>query len=167
LDRDGTINVKLPEGQYVTDPAQLELLPGAAEAIRALNEANVPVVVVTNQRGIALGRMSEDDLDAVHAHLTHLLAAEQASIDGVFHCPHDKGMCECRKPGTLLLRNAQTHLGLATLHDSVMIGDSPSDVEAGRRVGARTVLLAAEDAGPRDDDVEVAVSLLEAVSRVL
>ena len=140
LDRDGTINVKAPEGDYVDDPARLELLPGAAAAIRRLNDARIPVLVVTNQRGIALGRMTEDDLARVHARLDALLGAEGARIDAYYHCPHDRGTCDCRKPGTALLERAAAEHGL-DLTSALVIGDAESDVEAGRRVGARTVLL--------------------------
>jgi D-glycero-D-manno-heptose 1,7-bisphosphate phosphatase len=165
LDRDGTINVKAPEGEYITRPEELQLLPGAGEGVRMLNRAGVPVVVITNQRGIALGRMDEADLTAVHLRLGDLLGQHEARIDGIFYCPHDKGVCECRKPGTLLLRRARSSLGLTTLRYSVMIGDSPSDVEAGRRAGARTVLL-----GPRENEArpsDVAPTLLDAVRRQL
>ncbi|MGO9901853.1 MAG: D-glycero-alpha-D-manno-heptose-1,7-bisphosphate 7-phosphatase [Solirubrobacteraceae bacterium] len=162
LDRDGTINVKAPEGEYITRPEQLQMLPGAAEGIRILNRAGVPVVVITNQRGVALGRMDETDLMAVHERLRQLLWDHDAWVDGIFHCPHDEGMCACRKPGTLLLRRARAFLRLTTLRDSVMIGDSFIDVEAGRRAGARTVLLGAHVAGPQ---VDVAPTLLDAVRR--
>jgi D-glycero-D-manno-heptose 1,7-bisphosphate phosphatase len=155
LDRDGTINVKAPDGDYIAHPAELVLLPGAGEAIRALNDAGIPVVVVTNQRGIALGRMTEADLAAVHRRLAELLAANGARLDAVFHCPHHAGTCACRKPGTLLLERAREHLGLVTLGNSIMIGDSDTDVLAGRAAGARTVRLGDE------------LSLLGAVRRVL
>ena len=117
-------------------------MPGAAAGIGLLNRAGVPVIVITNQRGIALGRMDEADLAAVHSRLHAAAVAITArAVDGIFHCPHEKGACDCRKPGTLMLRRAQQSLGLATLRHTVMIGDSSSDVEAGRRAGARTVLL--------------------------
>jgi D-glycero-D-manno-heptose 1,7-bisphosphate phosphatase len=159
LDRDGTINAKAPEGDYITRPEQLQLLPGAAEGIRILNRAGVPVVVITNQRGIALGRMDEAALTGVHSHLRALLLDHDASVDAIFYCPHDKGVCDCRKPGTLLLRRAQAFLGLTTLRHCIMIGDSSSDVEAGRRAGARTVLLGCRGA--------TAPTLLHAVRREL
>jgi D-glycero-D-manno-heptose 1,7-bisphosphate phosphatase len=165
LDRDGTINVKAAEGDYITRPEQLELLAGAAEGIGMLNRAGVPVVVITNQRGIALGRMDEADLESVHARLREMLREHGASLDSILYCPHDKGVCACRKPGTLLFREAQSRLGLATLRHTVMIGDSASDVEAGRRAGTRTVLLnPVEDAPERPD---VAPTLLRAVQRAL
>ncbi|HEX8123138.1 MAG TPA: HAD family hydrolase [Solirubrobacteraceae bacterium] len=140
LDRDGTINVKAPEGQYVERPEQVVLLPGAAEGIAALNAAEVPVFVVTNQRGIALGRMTEEDLARVHERLSALLAEEGAHVDAFYWCPHGRGECDCRKPGAAMLEQAAREHGIDPA-SGVMIGDSESDVEAGRRVGARTVLL--------------------------
>lgn len=167
LDRDGTINVKAPEGEYVTAPDGLELLPGAAGAIRALNHAGIPVAVVTNQRGIARGLMSERDLDAVHVRLRALLALEGARVDVVLHCPHERGACACRKPGTAMLERARRHFGLASLEGAVMIGDADSDVLAGHAAGARTVLLR-EASAPRPAAAdEVAVSLAAAVERLL
>jgi D-glycero-D-manno-heptose 1,7-bisphosphate phosphatase len=166
LDRDGTINVKAAEGEYIVRPDQIELLSGAAEAIRLLNRAGVPVVVVTNQRGIARGRMTEADLAAVHSRLQELLASEQAHVDELFYCPHEKGACDCRKPEPEMLRRAQTSLGLSSLRDSFMIGDSLTDVEAGARAGARTILIAA-DGAIADGDCWRAPSLLAAVKSIL
>jgi len=166
LDRDGTVNVKAPDGRYVTNAADLRLLPGAAQAIRALNDAGVPVAIVTNQRGIALGCIDETDLEAVHMRLRELLSEERAHVDGIFHCPHEKGVCRCRKPGTMLLRRAQAHFGLATLRRSVMIGDSRSDVVAGWRAGARSILLTPVGV-TSPNGTESASSLLEAVHRIL
>lgn len=165
LDRDGTINVKAPEGDYITRPDQLQLMPGAADGIRMLNRAGVSAVVITNQRGVALGRMDETDLTAVHARMRELLFDQDASVDAIFYCPHDEGVCACRKPGTLLLRRAQAFLGLATMRYTIMIGDSSSDVEAGRRVGARTVLL--DPCAASTQRLDVAPTLLHAVRREL
>ncbi len=145
LDRDGTINVKAPDGVYVERPDELRLLPGAAEAVRELNERGLPVIVVTNQRGIARGRMTEDDLAAVHAGLDALLAPAGARVDAYYHCPHEGG-CECRKPGTAMFAWAARDHGVDPAR-SFMVGDVESDVEAGRRVGARTVLLRADGRG--------------------
>lgn len=143
LDRDGTLNRKAPEGEYVTTPGALELLPGAAVAVRRLNDAGVPVAVVTNQRCIALGRLSEDGLTAIHAALAELLeTVAGARIDVFCHCPHERAACACRKPQPGLLRRAAAALDVPP-SDTVMIGDAASDVEAGRRFGARTVQLTA------------------------
>ena len=155
LDRDGTINVKLPEDEYVERPEELVLLPGAAEAIARLNAAGVPVAVVTNQRGIARGRMTERDLAAVHEHLDALLAEHGARVDRYEHCPHDRGECACRKPGTEMLVRAARALGRDPAA-GVMIGDAESDVEAGRAVGAATYRIGGEVS-----------SLAEAVDAVL
>ena len=92
IDRDGTINVKAPEGEYVTAPEQFAFLPDAERAIRLLAEAGWRVIVVSNQRGIALGRITAADVEAVNARMAHL------PIDGIFVCPHDRGECDCRKP---------------------------------------------------------------------
>jgi D-glycero-D-manno-heptose 1,7-bisphosphate phosphatase len=132
LDRDGTINEKAPEGEYVTDPDQFRFLPGAEEAVRLLDAAGWRVVVVSNQRGVALGRMTLADVDAVNARLSHL------PIAGVYTCPHDRGVCDCRKPGTGLFEQARRELGGITFADAVVIGDAPSDIEAGKAIGART-----------------------------
>jgi D-glycero-D-manno-heptose 1,7-bisphosphate phosphatase len=166
LDRDGTINFKASEGEYVTTPDELELLPGAGSAIRRLNAAGIPVAVITNQRGIALGRMTEADLAAVHSRLADLLAAERARVDAIFHCPHDKGRCDCRKPGTAMLGWARERFGLNSLRETVVIGDAVSDVQAGRAAGARTVLLTAA-AGNTTDADSVATSLAAAVDLIL
>jgi D-glycero-D-manno-heptose 1,7-bisphosphate phosphatase len=140
LDRDGTLNRKPPDGEYVTAPEQLELLPGAAAAVRALNAARIAVAVVTNQRGIALGRLAPDGLEAVHDRLRERLAEAGAHIDAIYHCPHLAGTCQCRKPGPGMLAAAARDLA-ARPEEAVMIGDADSDVEAGRRFGARTVQL--------------------------
>ncbi len=142
LDRDGTINEKPPEGEYVTSPRELRLLPGAAQAIRRLNDADVKAIVVTNQRGIALGRMSEADLNDVHAELTaQLQRAAGARIDAIFHCPHDKGTCECRKPAPGMFRQAVEQFPWIDLSGSVVIGDRESDTQAGRALGMNAIQL--------------------------
>ena len=163
LDRDGTINVEPPLGEYVTAAEQLELLPDAAKAIRLLNDARVWTAVATNQRGIALGEMTERDLRAVHARLSDELARHGARLDAIYHCPHEQGACSCRKPRPgLLLRAQREHPGL-DFASTAIVGDKDSDVEAGRRVGAGTVLLDRDRAnGDRGAD-HVVGTLLEAV----
>jgi D-glycero-D-manno-heptose 1,7-bisphosphate phosphatase len=153
LDRDGTINIKAPEGDYITEPDRLTLLPGAAHAIRRLNDAGALVIVVTNQRGIALGRMTEADLGGVHARLRSTLQETSgARLDAIFHCPHDAGQCLCRKPAPGLIYQARTWRPEIDLKQSIIIGDSRTDTAAGERAGLSTILLG-EDAG----DLEAAV----------
>jgi D-glycero-D-manno-heptose 1,7-bisphosphate phosphatase len=145
LDRDGTINAKAPEGDYIKRPEEVSLLPGAAEAVRRLNDAGVTAIVVTNQRGIALGRMTERDLEEVNAELSRQLeAVAGARIDAFFHCPHDVGECDCRKPETGMFRQALERFPWIELTSSVIVGDSDSDVEAGRALQMATVRLGAD-----------------------
>ena len=132
LDRDGTINVKAPEGEYVASPAEFEFLPGVERAIRLLAENGWRVIVVSNQRGVALGRMSTADVEAVNARMAHL------PVDGIFVCPHDRGVCDCRKPRTGLFLQAQERFPGIDFERSVMIGDADSDMAAGDAIGART-----------------------------
>jgi D-glycero-D-manno-heptose 1,7-bisphosphate phosphatase len=141
LDRDGTITRKPTEGSYVLAPEQLQLLPGAGDAIRRLNQAGWRVVVVTNQRGIARGLMSEEDLASVHERLRALLEETGATIDRIYHCPHEAGTCECRKPGTGLLETARREDPEMSFERAVLIGDSQIDIDAGRAAGIRTVAI--------------------------
>jgi D-glycero-D-manno-heptose 1,7-bisphosphate phosphatase len=145
LDRDGTVNESPPEGEYLTAPDAVRLIPGAAQAIRELNEHPARVVVVTNQRGIALGQMSEGDLRSVHERIATELAAEGASVDGFVHCPHHAGACECRKPGTGMFERAAKEIEGVEIAGGAMVGDSAIDVEAGRRLGLTTVRLGGSD----------------------
>ncbi|OBH26901.1 histidinol phosphate phosphatase [Mycobacterium sp. E1715] len=140
LDRDGTINVKAADGEYVRSPEELVLLPGAARAVAALNAAGLRTVLVTNQRWLSEPAAEAARFAAVQDRLEHLLADEGARLDAEYHCPHAAASCDCRKPGAgMLLRAAREH-GFA-LAESVMIGDSETDVLAGRAAGAATVLL--------------------------
>lgn len=166
LDRDGTINESPPEGDYLADPDEVRLLPGAAEAIRALNQHPAKVVVVTNQRGIALGRMSEDDLAAVNARLEAELEAASARLDAIFHCPHHADSCDCRKPGPGMFERAAAEVEGVAIEGAAMVGDSPLDVEAGRRLGITTVRLGAASAADPQADHDAA-DLLAAVRWLL
>jgi D-glycero-D-manno-heptose 1,7-bisphosphate phosphatase len=145
LDRDGTVN---EEVGYIRELERLVLIPGAAEAIRALNQMGVPVVLVTNQSGVARGYYPESWLDALHGRLAELLAEQGARLDGVYYCPHlPEGdvaeysiECQCRKPEIAMLERAATDLKL-DLSRSFMIGDKATDVDAGLRAGCQTILL--------------------------
>lgn len=165
LDRDGTLNVKAPEGAYVTRPADLRLLPGAAEAVRRLNEAGVFVVLVTNQRGIARGLFTEADYAAVTERLVEALGESGAVLDAIYVCPHENGACECRKPQPgMLLQAAREHPAI-DLARAVMVGDSEADVAAGAAAGTATVRIA-ESPEPSAADLVVA-DLPAAVSWIL
>jgi D-glycero-D-manno-heptose 1,7-bisphosphate phosphatase len=138
LDRDGTINV---EREYLSDPSQLELLPGAALGILTLNELGCRVAVVTNQSGIGRGYYTEHDYQRVTARLGSILAAEGARVDAVFHCPHHPSeSCDCRKPRPGMAIAAAEALA-AGLEGAFVVGDKLIDLELGRAVGARTILV--------------------------
>lgn len=143
LDRDGTLNVRI-EGGYVTRPDELELLPGAAAGVGRLAALGCPVVVVTNQRGVARGLLSRTDLKAVHARLAQDLAAADGRVDAVAVCPHDEGECSCRKPRDGLFREALARAPWADPRRCLMIGDMPSDLEPARGLGMRTERVGAD-----------------------
>lgn len=162
LDRDGTINESPPEGEYLTSADEVRLLPGAGEAIRLLNQHPARVVVVTNQRGIALGKMTEADLAAVNERLEAELAACGARLDGILHCPHQAGSCDCRKPGTAMFERARRELEGVEIAGGAMVGDTAKDVAAGQALGLITVRIGEPPRGEPLPD-RIAPSLLEAV----
>ena len=140
LDRDGTL---IEDRHYLGDPAGVRLLPGAADALRRLNTAGVPAVVVTNQSGIARGHFTEADYQATVRRLDQLLGQEGARADAHYHCPHlpeISGPCDCRKPGPLLYELAARDLVL-DLARSWWVGDRLRDLEAAGRFGARGILV--------------------------
>jgi D-glycero-D-manno-heptose 1,7-bisphosphate phosphatase len=141
LDRDGVINDKMPEGRYVTSWAEFHLLPGVAEAIAKLNRAGFRVVVVSNQRGISLGLYTAADVLSIHSALQNLLSSHGAHVDGFYFCPHGRGECNCRKPLPGLFEQAVAEFPEITAATSVMIGDSKSDMEFGRRLGMTVVFI--------------------------
>ena len=141
LDRDGVLNEKMPEGRYVTSWEEFHVLPGVAEAVARLNRAGLRVLVVSNQRGIALGLCTAADLEAMHAAFQRLLNSHGAHIDAFFVCPHDLGQCNCRKPLPGLFEQAAARFPDISAAASAMIGDSIVDVEFGRRLGMTTILI--------------------------
>lgn len=151
LDRDGTL---IRDEHYLADPDRIVLIPGAAAAVRRLNEAAIPVVVVTNQSGIARGLVTEAQYEATRARLDALLAAEGARIDASYHCPHhpDFGSpCECRKPGRLLYERAAAEHGLR-LAASLYAGDRWRDVAPALTLGGTGVLVPSHNTPAADLD---------------
>ncbi len=145
LDRDGVV---IEDVHYLNAPEQVRLIPGSAEAIAALNRAGWPVVIVTNQSGVARGVIPFGALAGVHQHLMELLRGYGARVDGVYFCPHHPAgeleefrvECACRKPQPGLLLQAASALG-PDLNGSWMVGDRLSDLEAGAAAGCRTILV--------------------------
>lgn len=140
LDRDGTINVEV---NYLHRIDDLEFIPGTIEAIRHLNRAGLPIVVVTNQAGIARGRYPVAAVEMLHKHIQMLLLDQGAHVDAFFFCPHHPdftGPCACRKPAPGMLLTAAKHYHI-DLRQSWLIGDAAGDIGAGQAVGCRTVLV--------------------------
>ena len=145
LDRDGTINEQVG---YLNHLDRFWLLPGAAQAIRRLNEAGLIVVVMTNQSGVARGYYPESLVETVHRKMEAELAQGGARLDGVYYCPHHpqaeipeyKQDCPCRKPKPGMILQAAADLGLDPAR-SFVVGDQLKDIETGRAVNARTVLV--------------------------
>ncbi len=138
LDRDGTI---IRDKVYLNDPAGVEFFPGAAETLAEFHRAGFLLVVVTNQSGIARGLVTEENLKAIHEKMQSLLKVHGVAIDAFYHSPHaadsDHPMRK-PNPGMLILAAQEHRISLA---ESFMIGDKPLDVEAGQRVGAKSILL--------------------------
>jgi D-glycero-D-manno-heptose 1,7-bisphosphate phosphatase len=174
LDRDGVLNRKMPEGAYVTNWEQFAWLPGALEAIVQMHRLGWTLILVTNQRGVALGRMSLEDLDHIHQSMQADLAAHGARLDAIFYCPHDHHQCNCRKPGTGLFEQAMKAFPEIEPGNSVVIGDSMSDIQAGRTLGMRTIFIDGDRATQKPGSQQaanlahaVAGSLQEAVTMLL
>jgi len=141
LDRDGVINQKLPEGRYVSSASEFVPLPGVPEAIARLNRAGLRVIVISNQRGIALGLYTAADVLDLHDAFQVMLEMYGAHVDAFYFCPHDKAQCNCRKPLPGLFDQARAEFPAITAHASVVLGDSWSDIEFGRRLGMLTVFI--------------------------
>jgi D-glycero-D-manno-heptose 1,7-bisphosphate phosphatase len=145
LDRDGTLN---EEVGYVRTPEDLQLVPGAAAAVRRLNDRGITVCVISNQSGVARGFLTEADLTGIHAKLTDELRREGARADRIYYCPHHPAAgiapfnveCDCRKPAPGMLLRAGQELGI-DLSRSFVVGDSVVDMQAGLAVGATTILV--------------------------
>ena len=165
VDRDGTL-IQPPAGgrRYIEAPDEVELEPSAGAAVRLLNDRGIPVVVVTNQRAVALGIVSEVTLARIHQRVDGLLAAEGAHIDEWLTCPHDVDQCDCRKPQPGLVRRALERYAVSGA-DACMIGDAETDALAGASMG----LLCIRMGTPVDGSVAQgwAGSLLEAVRLAL
>jgi len=166
LDRDGVLNQKPSRGKYITRMEELALLPGVEDAIAALNRSGRKVVVLTNQRGIALGLYTQAELDRIHAHLQAQLAVRGGHLDAIYVCPHDAGQCDCRKPLTGLFEQAFRDFPEATPQRSIMVGDSLRDIEAGLRVGMVTAMILSDDGEPTAED-DRAAALAQVSARSL
>jgi D-glycero-D-manno-heptose 1,7-bisphosphate phosphatase len=173
LDRDGTIGEEMG---YVNHIDRFQIFPFASEAIRQLNQAEIPVIVVTNQSGIARNIFPESLVYEVHKKMVAQLAAGGAWIDAIYFCPHkSEDACECRKPNPGLLQQAAREHGL-DLHASWVVGDRYADLEMAHAAGARGTLVMTgygrgeyelhRDTWPRQPDA-LAGNLSDAVRQIL
>ncbi|TVL95799.1 MAG: D,D-heptose 1,7-bisphosphate phosphatase [Candidatus Kuenenia stuttgartiensis] len=145
LDRDGTIVVHTP---YLSSPEQLKLLPHAVEGIRLFKDHDYLIIVVTNQSGVARGYFDEESLIQIHEKLKKILIREKAEVDAFYYCPHHaEGVveqyrvhCDCRKPQPKMLFDAAQQYNI-DLSQSIMIGDSPVDILAGKEAGCKSALI--------------------------
>ncbi len=173
LDRDGTI---IRDTHYLSRPEHVELLPGAAQSIQRLNEAALPVILVTNQSGIGRGYFTTDDFLLVQSRVEELLEETGGRIDGVYMCPHrpdaaGNRACECRKPGTALFLRAIADHGIdpalswfigdrwRDVHPSILLGGKGILVPTPETPGAEIILAQAE--------ATVANSLEHAVNKII
>jgi D-glycero-D-manno-heptose 1,7-bisphosphate phosphatase len=151
LDRDGVINRKAPVGGYIPKWDDIQFLPEVFASVSALCRVGFKVIVVTNQRGVALGKIRLVDLKDIHARMKARFAHHGAVLADIYFCPHDiSEHCLCRKPKPgMLLRAAQDHaLDLSTCW---LIGDAASDIEAGKSVGCRTVRISPSGSTRRNE----------------
>jgi D-glycero-D-manno-heptose 1,7-bisphosphate phosphatase len=145
FDRDGTLNEDVG---YLQTPEEFRLLPGAAEAVRMLNDRRILACVISNQSGVARGFFTEADLAGIHDRMNSVLAAEGAHLDRIYYCPHHptEGRppynieCTCRKPGPGMLDRAAEELGIS-LPRSFVVGDKALDIQAGKAAGTHSVLV--------------------------
>lgn len=151
LDRDGTLIV---DRHYIKDPAQVELVPHAADAVRRFNQAGIAVIVVSNQSGIARGLLTEAEYAAVRDRVDALLSAAGAFVAGHYHCPHHPdftGPCACRKPGVELFEQAVAAHALDA-SASYFVGDKLRDVSPATAFGGRGILVPSTDTAAGDID---------------
>lgn len=172
LDRDGTVIV---DKHYLKDPAQLTLVPHAANAVRRFNYSLVPVIIVSNQSGIARGLLTEEDYRAQRARLDDLLLERGAYVDDHYHCPHHPditGPCECRKPGIGMFEQAIVEHQIDAA-SSFFIGDSLRDLLPAKAYGAKGYLVPSPETSPEDvqaaitEGFELATSLSDAAAKAL
>lgn len=146
LDRDGVINEVLTNRvKFVNKPRDFYFLPGVPEAIQALNGRFDFIFVVTNQGGVGLGYMKESQLVKIHEHMVKELKKAGAIIHDVAFCAHKpKAGCECRKPGSKMILDLAKKYDIR-LEKSYMVGDTDTDIMAGKRAGTKTVFLGESD----------------------
>jgi histidinol-phosphate phosphatase family protein len=146
LDRDGTL---IQEQDYLKDPDRVILIPGAAEGLRLLSGQRLILCVVSNQAGIARGKITESQLESVHDRYVSLFAEQGVTFDAIEYCPHHpegsidryRQECDCRKPATGMAERILSRFSVPPSWSRWVVGDKMIDIEMGKRLGARTVLV--------------------------
>ena len=162
LDRDGTL---IKDLNYAADHEQVVLLPGAAEALRTMQELGFKLIVISNQSGVGRGMISPEEAAAVHSKFVRLMRQSGVALDGVYYCPHAPSAgCDCRKPlpGLVLLAAKEHGIDLTR---SLFVGDKQTDVETGANAGMRSLLLASRGTDGAPDWNEVLRHLARASGR--
>ena len=171
LDRDGVINVDLMT--YVTSPQEFEPIKGSLEAIARLNEKGFKIAIATNQACIEKGIITDNELDSIHNYMIELLKPLGGSVDYIAYCPHaPETNCDCRKPKTGLLKNAEKKHGIS-LKDCYFVGDKLSDIECALAHGCKPILVetgygtrSIAERGSREDLI-IVKNLREAVKKII
>jgi D-glycero-D-manno-heptose 1,7-bisphosphate phosphatase len=167
FDRDGIVN-RSPGPGYVEHWQDFHLLPEFITTLGIITRLGYKAVIITNQRGVALGRMTLADVDDIHRRLREVLKTQhQLDLLDILYCPHDRNACDCRKPKPgMLLEAARRHQ--IDLARSWMIGDSAKDVEAGRAAGCRTILVGdATPTTPPDHHLPDMATLSSSIAKIL
>lgn len=138
IDRDGTINVNV---EYLDNPEDFQMYHGVGEGIKKLRDNGFKIIVITNQSGISRGFFTEETLDKIHKRMEKELLDKGVKIDGIYYCPHHQDeKCNCRKPNTALFKKALKEHDIDP-NQSYVIGDRMLDVEAGHKIGSKTILV--------------------------
>lgn len=138
IDRDGTINVNYG---YIDSPDDFKIYPGVMNGIKLLKENGYKIIVVTNQSGIGRGYFGKEKLDKIHRKMDNELLKNGTAVDAIYYCPHHPDdNCNCRKPKTGLFEKAVKDLDI-NITESFIIGDRMLDMEAGYKIGCKTVLV--------------------------
>lgn len=164
LDRDGVINKCATSHNYIREWKDFIFIPGVEKAISQLNKANYEVFIVTNQRGVARGVMTIEDLEDIHEKIKEHLKHYDAYITDIFVCTHSLDECDCRKPKIGMFQQAESKYSYSKA-GSFMVGDSLTDIEAGKSYGISTILINDNSYGSHAD--YVCKNLLEAVDYIL
>tara|TARA_B110000003_G_scaffold260103_1_gene280662 strand:+ start:1137 stop:1637 length:501 start_codon:yes stop_codon:yes gene_type:complete len=139
LDRDGVINIKL-KGRYVRNIQEFVFMPEAESAIVNLSKIFKRILIITNQQGIGKGIMSSNDLNSLHEEMLKKIREKGGVIDKIYYCPHLAAkLCSCRKPNTGMISQAISEFPDLVTQNSYLVGDSDSDIQAGKKMGLKTV----------------------------